>query len=51
MAYFVYGKRQQNGVFLAAGVLLCIYPYFFDSVLALIVIGLILLSAPFLLSR
>ena len=51
MAYFVYGKRQQNGAFLAAGVLLCIYPYFFDSILALIVIGLVLLSAPFLLSR
>ena len=51
MAYFVYGKRQQNGAFLVAGVCLCIYPYFFDGVLALIVIGLVLLSAPFLLSR
>jgi hypothetical protein len=51
MAYFVYGKWQQNGAFLAAGVLLCIYPYFIDSILALIFIGLVLLSAPFLLSR
>ena len=31
--YFVYGKRQMKPVPMAAGVLLCIYPYFTDSVL------------------
>ena len=51
MAYFVYGKRQQNGAFLVAGVCLFIYPYLFNSVLALILVGLVLLGAPFLLTR
>jgi len=51
MAYFIYGKRQQNAAFLGAGVFLCIYPYFFSSIAALILIGLVLLGAPFLLTR
>jgi hypothetical protein len=51
MAYFVYGKRQQNGSFLVAGVCLFIYPYMFKSIVALILVGLVLLAAPFLLSR
>lgn len=51
MAYFIYGKRQQNAAFLGAGVFLCIYPYFFSSIAALILISLVLLGAPFLLTR
>jgi hypothetical protein len=51
MAYFVYGKRQQNAAFLVTGVCLFIYPYLFNSIVALILIGLVLLGAPFLLSR
>jgi len=51
MAYFVYGKRQQNGAFLVAGVCLFVYPYMFKSIVALILVGLVLLAAPFLLSR
>jgi len=51
MAYFVYGKRQQNAAFLVAGVCLCIYPYFFGSIMALILVGLVLLGSPFLLTR
>ena len=47
--YFVYGKRQTKVVPMAAGVLLCIYPYFTDSVLWLSIIGVLLLAAPFLI--
>ena len=47
--YFVYGKRQTKVVPMAAGVLLCIYPYFTDSILWLSIIGVLLLAAPFLI--
>ena len=47
--YFVYGKRQTKVVPMAAGVLLCIYPYFTDNMLWLSIIGVLLLAAPFLI--
>ena len=50
-AYFLYGKKQQNIAFLAAGVCLCVYPYMVNSTVALVLIGAVLLAAPFLLSR
>ena len=37
---FVYGKKQQRWPQLAAGLAFLIYPYFTDSVLALVVVGL-----------
>ena len=49
VAYFVYGKKQTKFVPMLSGVLLCIYPYFFESVLWLSVIGIALLAAPFLI--
>jgi hypothetical protein len=49
VAYFVYGKRQAKLVPLIAGVLLCIYPYFIESVLWLSIVGLLLLAAPFVI--
>ena len=48
VGYFIYGKRQAKFTPLLAGVLLCIYPYFTDSLLWLSVIGLVLVAAPFL---
>jgi hypothetical protein len=48
MGYFVYGKRQAKFTPMLSGVLLCIYPYFTDSMLWLAAIGLILVVAPFL---
>jgi hypothetical protein len=47
--YFIYGKRQTKAVPMVAGVLLCIYPYFTDSVIWLSIIGVLLLAAPFLI--
>jgi hypothetical protein len=49
VAYFVYGKRQAKLVPMLAGVGLCVYPYFFDSVVWLCVIGLLLAAAPFVI--
>ena len=49
MGYFIYGKRQTRIVPMVAGALLCIYPYFLDSLLWLCLIGLLLIAAPFLL--
>ena len=49
VGYFIYGRRQTKFVPLIAGMLLCVYPYFTDSVLWLSVIGLILVAAPFVI--
>lgn len=49
MAYFVYGKRQSRIVPMISGGLLCVYPYFTDSVVWLCVIGVLLLVAPFVI--
>ena len=49
VAYFVYGKRQARFAPLIAGMLLCVYPYFVSSVKWLVVIGVALLAAPFML--
>jgi hypothetical protein len=47
MAYFMYGKRQAKFTAMLCGVALCVYPYFFDSLLWLCVVGALLLAAPF----
>jgi hypothetical protein len=49
MGYFIYGKRQAKLTPLLSGVLLCIYPYFTDSLLWLSVIGVALVAAPFII--
>ena len=47
VGYFMYGRRQTKFAPLIAGILLCVYPYFVDSVVWLSVIGLVLVAAPF----
>jgi hypothetical protein len=49
MGYFVYGKRQAKFVPLLAGLVLCVYPYFVQGVVWLVLIGLGLMAAPFLI--
>ena len=49
VAYFVYGRRQAKLVPLVSGVLLCVYPYFLESVLWLSIVGMLLLAAPFVI--
>ena len=45
--YFMYGRRQTKIVPMVSGILLCIYPYFVDSLLWLLGIGIVLAVAPF----
>jgi hypothetical protein len=47
VAYFIYGKRQTKFAPLLAGMALCVYPYFVDSIVWLVVIGVLLTAAPF----
>jgi len=49
VGYFIYGKRQTKIVPMVAGVLLCVYPYFIDSLLWSVLVGLLLIAAPFLI--
>jgi hypothetical protein len=49
MGYFVYGKRQARAVPMVSGILLCIYPYFTESLVWLIAVGVVLAAAPFLI--
>jgi len=49
VAYFMYGKRQQNLTFLFAGIGLCVYPYLVSGLLLEILIGVVLAAAPFFL--
>jgi hypothetical protein len=49
MGYIVYGRRQTKFVPLVAGIFLCAYPYFIDSVVWLCVVGALLLAAPFVI--
>lgn len=48
--YFMYGKKAHNPVPLVSGVLLCVFPYFIDSLLWTLVIGAVLLAAPFVIT-
>lgn len=45
--YVLYGRSQQMAVPMVSGVLLCAYPYFTDSLLVLIGIGIVLVILPF----
>jgi len=47
VGYFIYGKRQTKFVPLVSGMLLCVYPYFLSSVMWMVVIGAMLVAAPF----
>ena len=47
MAYLSYGKKQSKLSALFSGVALCVYPYFFDSLLWLCVVGAVFLILPF----
>ena len=49
MGYFIYGKRQAKFAPLLAGLTLCVYPYFVQSVLWTVVVGVALIAAPFLI--
>jgi hypothetical protein len=49
VAYFIYGKKNQRLAPMVAGVLLCVYPWIFDSVVWLLLVGAALVAAPFVI--
>jgi hypothetical protein len=46
MAYIVYGRKTQTWMPIFAGIGLCVYPYFVDSLWLSILIGVVLLALP-----
>ncbi|MBU4263945.1 MAG: hypothetical protein KKC76_18980 [Proteobacteria bacterium] len=49
MGYVVYGRKQANMMALLAGVGLCVFPYFINSVWMSITIGVGLVLLPFVI--
>ena len=47
MGYFVYGKRQRQGIALLSGLVLCVFPYFISNAFLIILIGLVFMALPF----
>ncbi len=47
VGYIMYGRRQTKFVPLIAGLFLCAYPYFIDSLVWICIVGAALLAAPF----
>lgn len=47
VGYFIYGKRQSALVPLVCGLLLMIFPYFFSSAWALVLVGAVLMAIPY----
>ncbi len=47
--FIIYGKRQQNYLFFLSGALLYIVPYFFKSIIFLILTAILIIALPFFL--
>lgn len=47
VGYIMYGRRQTRFAPLIAGMSLCAYPYFIDSLVWVCIVGAVLLAAPF----
>ncbi len=47
LGFFSYGKKQKHTVALLCGIALMVFPYFVTDTLWLVVIGLVLIVAPF----
>lgn len=45
--YFIYGKKQSEYIFLIAGIILVIYPWFVTDALPSFIVGLVVSIAPF----
>ena len=44
--YFIYGKKQKHFVARYTGLALMVFPYLVSDVLALVLVGLVLMSVP-----
>ena len=48
-AYLAYGKKIVDGLFMVFGLLLMLYPYFTQDLVPSVIIGVLLVIAPFVL--
>ena len=46
VGYFIYGKKQEKLIPLIAGIILCAFPYFMPNPGAMLIVGTILVVAP-----
>ena len=51
MGYFIYGRKMVDIPFIVCGLILSVYPYFVGDLTLMIIIGVVILSVPFLLRR
>lgn len=51
LAYFIYGKKNYEVLYMFVGVGLMVYPYFIWNLLFSVIIGIILCALPFILKR
>jgi hypothetical protein len=49
--YLVYAKRQHSAVFLVAGFVLVIYPYFVSNTVVCALVGIAFMAAPFIVQK
>jgi hypothetical protein len=47
--YLVYGKKQKRMVPAVAGILLMVYPYFFENIWWQLIVGAALIAAPWVI--
>ena len=50
-AYFIYGKKTVEALYIVFGLLLMIYPYFTQNFNLSVFLGIVFLAAPFLVKR
>jgi hypothetical protein len=50
-AYFLYGKKSVNYLFLFCGIILMAYPYFVTKTVYLIIVGLVVRVIPFIIKE
>lgn len=51
IGYFMYGKRESEAGFILAGIALGVYPYFVSSVGMIVLLGVLVVAAPFVINR
>jgi hypothetical protein len=49
LGFFVYGKKQRAIVPLICGLALMVFPYFISNTILLVVVGAMLIAAPFVI--
>lgn len=49
--YFLYGKKESEIWFMIIGGLLCFYPYVVSSLVPMVLVGVVLMTAPFAAER